>query len=83
MKKRILSAVALLCMVVCLSGCSSNQGVDVNSIEWVTEDYEDYFTFQVPLEWSGEHGMYSADEDSSVPGNIIFFSISSYISNGC
>lgn len=81
MKKRILSAVALLCMVICLSGCSSNQGVDVNSIEWVTEDYEDYFTFQVPLEWSGEHGMYSADEDSSVPGSFYINNTLSYILN--
>lgn len=81
MKKRILAVAALLCAVVCLGGCSSNQGVDVNSIEWVTEKYEDYFTFQVPLEWSGEHGMYSADEDSSVPGGLYLNNTLSYIVN--
>lgn len=81
MKKRIFAVAALLCAVVCLGGCSSNQGVDVNSIEWVTEDYEDYFTFQVPLEWSGEHGMYSADEDSSVPGGLYLNNTLSYIVN--
>lgn len=48
MKKRILSAVALLCMVVCLSGCSN--------IEWVTESYED-ITFQVPVVWEKSEGM--------------------------
>ena len=53
----------------------------MNSIEWVTEDYEDYFTFQVPLEWSGEHGMYSADEDSSVPGSFYINNTLSYILN--
>ncbi len=81
MKKRIFAVAALLCAVVCLGGCSSNQGVDVNSIEWVTESYEDYFTFQVPLEWSGEHGMYSADEDSSVPGGLYLNNTLSYIVN--
>lgn len=81
MKKRILAIFALLCTMVCLVGCSSNQGVDVNSIEWVTESYEDYFTFQVPLEWSGEHGMYSADEGSSVPGRLYINNTLSYITN--
>ena len=79
MKKRILTLFALLCAVACLSGCSS--GVNVNSIEWVTESYEDYFTFQIPLEWSGEHGMYSADEDSSVPGRLYINNTLSYILN--
>lgn len=65
MKKRILSAVALLCMVVCLSGCSN--------IEWVTQKYED-FTFELPAQW--EQSEYSDNRFSSsseeVPG---YFSI--------
>lgn len=81
MKKRILTVFALLCAVFCLGGCSSGSSVNVNSIEWVTESYEDYFTFQVPLEWSGEHGMYSADEGSNVPGSLYINNTLSYILN--
>ena len=70
MKKRILSAVALLCMVVCLSGCSN--------IEWVTQTYED-ITFQVPAEWeaSDNSSLFISSEDSAVPGSVLISSSSS------
>mgnify|MGYP001624468480 CR=1 FL=1 len=73
MKKRILSAVALLCMVVCLSGCSSNQGVDVDSIEWVTEGLEEYYTFQVPIQWEGANTEFGALDDPDVPGGVSIY----------
>lgn len=73
MKKRILAVVALLCTAVCLVGCSSNQGVDVNSIEWVTEDYDGYFSFQIPLQWQGSGGTFGAVDDPNVPGGVSFY----------
>lgn len=54
MKKRILSALALLCMVVCLSGCSN--------IEWVEEE-QDGYAFEVPLNWENTGGFIFKDEN--------------------
>lgn len=82
MKKRILAVVALLCTVVCLSGCSSNQGVDVSSIEWVTESYEDYFTFQVPIQWdAGDLGMYWDEDETAFPGMLFILDTPSFLWN--
>lgn len=71
MKKRIFAVAALLCAVVCLGGCSSNQGVDVNSIEWVTETYENV-SFQVPLVWNRSENLerfVSSSDD--IPGTLL------------
>ncbi len=72
MKKRILSVVALLCMVVCLSGCSN--------IEWVAQRYED-FTFELPAQW--EQSEYSDNRFSSssedVPGYFVIHTLSTLI----
>ena len=85
MKKRILSAVALLCMVVCLSGCSSQTADtanpsenDLNSMEWTTASYLDYFSYQVPKEWTSTSMGFTSTSTSKIHGSVSFSIVTDY-----
>ena len=61
MKKRILSAVALLCMVVCLSGCDSQQ--------WSKTELES-ISYDIPADWETVDSISNKRHYLKVDGQI-------------